>query len=65
MEKQYVEKIFERFYQIEDINTRKHQGLGIGLNIAKNIVEAHGGIIWADSEGKDKGSVFQVLIPVE
>ncbi len=65
MEKQYVEKIFERFYQIEDINTRKHQGLGIGLNIAKNIVEAHGGIIWADSEGKDKGSVFQVLIPVD
>ena len=65
MEKQYVNRIFDRFYQIEDINTRKYQGLGLGLNIARNIVEAHGGSIWADSEGKGKGTVFEILIPVE
>ncbi|MBN2755518.1 MAG: PAS domain S-box protein [Candidatus Goldbacteria bacterium] len=65
MEKQYVNRVFDRFYQIEDINTRKYQGLGLGLNIARNIVEAHGGSIWADSEGKGKGTVFEILIPVE
>ena len=65
MEKQYVNKVFDRFYQIEDINTRKYQGLGLGLNIARNIVEAHGGSIWADSEGKCKGTVFEILIPFD
>ncbi|PKL92279.1 MAG: hypothetical protein CVV21_05870 [Candidatus Goldiibacteriota bacterium HGW-Goldbacteria-1] len=65
MEKQYVNKVFDRFYQIEDINTRKYQGLGLGLNIARNIVEAHGGSIWADSEGKGKGTVFEILIPFD
>lgn len=59
-----LEKIFEEFYQIEPPNTRQHGGLGIGLTIAKGIIEAQGGTIWAESEGLGKGSTFRVLLPL-
>jgi signal transduction histidine kinase len=58
-----LQKIFEEFYQIEPPNTRHHGGLGIGLTIAKGIIEAQGGSIWAESEGKGRGSTFKVLLP--
>jgi signal transduction histidine kinase len=63
IEKQYHEKIFEKMFQIEDPLTRKYQGAGIGLSIAKAIVEAHDGLIWCESEGAGKGSTFYVLLP--
>ncbi len=53
--------IFERFYQIENINTRKHEGAGLGLAIAKELVERMGGRIEVDSE-PGKGSVFTVTL---
>jgi len=56
-----LEKIFEEFYQIEPPNTRHYGGLGIGLPIAKGIIEAQDGKIWAESEGK--GSTFKVRLP--
>jgi signal transduction histidine kinase len=55
--------IFEGFYQTEAPATRHYGGLGIGLTIAKGLIEAQGGKIWAESEGKDKGSTFKVLLP--
>jgi signal transduction histidine kinase len=58
-----LQKVFEEFYQIEPPNTRQYGGLGIGLTIAKGIVEAQGGTIWAESEGKGRGSTFKVLLP--
>jgi signal transduction histidine kinase len=58
-----LEKIFEEFYQIEPPNTRHYGGLGIGLPIARGIIEAQDGKIWAESEGKDKGSTFKVELP--
>lgn len=58
-----LQKVFEEFYQIEPPNTRHHGGLGIGLTIAKGIIEAQGGTIWAESEGKGRGSTFKVLLP--
>ena len=58
-----LEKIFEEFYQIEPPNTRHYGGLGIGLPIAKGIIEAQDGRIWAESQGKDKGSTFKVELP--
>ena len=59
-----LEKIFEEFYQIEPPNTRHYGGLGIGLTIAKGLIEAHGGRIWAESDGSGKGSTFKVVFPI-
>jgi signal transduction histidine kinase len=58
-----LKKIFTEFYQIEPHTTRKHGGMGIGLSIAKGLVEAHGGKIWAESPGLGKGATFKVLLP--
>jgi signal transduction histidine kinase len=59
-----LQKIFEEFYQIEPPNTRRYGGLGIGLTIAKGLIEAQGGRIWAESEGAVSGSTFKVLLPM-
>ena len=59
-----LQKIFEEFYQIEPTRTRHLGGLGIGLSIAKGIIEAQGGRIWAESEGAGAGSTFKVLLPL-
>lgn len=56
-------KIFSKFYQIEPHTTRTHGGMGIGLSIAKGLVDAHGGKIWAESPGPGKGATFKVLLP--
>jgi signal transduction histidine kinase len=58
-----LKKIFTEFYQIEPHTTRTHGGMGIGLSIAKGLVEAHGGKIWAESPGLGKGATFKVLLP--
>ena len=59
-----LHKIFEEFYQIEPPNTRHYGGLGIGLTIAKGLIEAQEGRIWAESDGAGKGSTFKVLFPM-
>lgn len=59
-----LEKIFENFYQVEDANNRKHEGIGIGLSIVKKIIDAHGGLVWAESAGLNQGSVFKIILPV-
>jgi PAS domain S-box-containing protein len=60
--KEYHEKIFERFYQADSSLTRRYGGTGMGLAIAKEIVEAHGGKIWVESEPM-KGSRFYFTLP--
>jgi signal transduction histidine kinase len=57
-------RIFERFYQVETHLTRKHGGMGLGLSVAKVMIEMHGGRIWAESvEGK--GSNFTFVLPLD
>lgn len=63
IESQMLERIFEQFYQVENHLTRKHGGMGLGLAIAKGIVELHGGKIWAESAGLGKGASFKLLLP--
>jgi signal transduction histidine kinase len=58
-----LERIFEQFYQVENHMTRHHEGLGIGLSICQGIVEAHGGRVWASSEGLGKGTTMTITLP--
>jgi CheY-like chemotaxis protein len=61
---EFLPFIFERFSQGETSITRLHGGLGMGLAIAKAIIELHGGGITAFSEGEGTGSTFTISIPV-
>jgi signal transduction histidine kinase len=56
-------RIFDRFYQVEPSLTRRYEGMGLGLSIAKSMVELHDGRIWVDSV-LGKGSRFTVVLPV-
>ncbi|HQE91493.1 MAG TPA: ATP-binding protein [Anaerolineae bacterium] len=56
-------RIFERFYQVEDHLTRHYGGLGLGLCIAKEVIEHHGGRIWAESNA-GQGSCFRLVLPM-
>ncbi len=58
-----LERIFERFYQIDGSATRRFEGVGLGLTIAKQIVEAHGGKIWVESQLGER-SVFYFTLPI-
>lgn len=57
------EKIFDRFYQIEDAITRENYGMGIGLSICKDIVTAQGGRLWVESK-EGEGSKFVFTLPL-
>lgn len=55
--------VFDRFYRADKSRARETGGTGLGLSIARAIVEAHGGRIWAESDGGGRGSVFSFFIP--
>jgi signal transduction histidine kinase len=59
-----LERVFEPFYQVEDHMTRRHGGIGIGLSIARALVEANGGRIWASSPGPHQGATFTMALPL-
>ncbi len=56
--------VFDRFRQADSTTTRRHGGLGLGLAIARHLVEIHGGTIHAESGGEDLGSTFSVRVPL-
>jgi PAS domain S-box-containing protein len=60
----FLPHLFERFRQADSTTTRAHGGLGLGLAIARQIVELHGGTIHALSGGEGKGATFRIELPV-
>lgn len=58
-------KIFKRFHQLQKKQRSQHKsGWGLGLPIAADIIHAHGGKIWVESEGNGKGSTFKFTLPL-
>jgi signal transduction histidine kinase len=60
---EYREKIFEKFSQVGEQESRRGRGSGLGLTFCKLVVEAHGGHIWVESQ-KGQGSTFTFTLPV-
>lgn len=60
---EHRERVFERFYRIDDSRARASGGSGLGLAIARRAIEIHGGHIELDSE-LEQGSVFRILLPI-
>ena len=60
----FMPHVFERFRQADSTFSREHGGLGLGLAIAKNLAELHGGTITAASGGLNSGATFTVKLPL-
>jgi PAS domain S-box-containing protein len=60
----FLPHIFERFRQADSGTTRQHAGLGLGLAIVRNLVEMHGGTVYATSGGEGEGATFRVRLPL-
>ena len=65
IESSQLTTIFDRFSQSEDYLRRTANGIGLGLVIARKVVEAMGGKMWAQSEGENCGSQFHFTVPIE
>jgi len=63
IEPEHLPRLFERFYRVDPARSREGGGTGIGLAIARSVVEAHGGHIWAESD-MGEGSAFRFDLPV-
>ncbi len=64
IEPEFLPHVFDRFRQADSSTARRYGGLGLGLAIARHIVELHGGDIFVDSEGDGKGATFTVRVPL-
>ena len=62
--KEFLPYVFERFRQADSTTTRQHGGLGLGLAIARHLVEIHGGVINAESRGEGRGTTLTIRLPL-
>jgi signal transduction histidine kinase len=60
----FLPHVFDRFRQQDPATTRRYGGLGLGLSIVRHLVELHGGMVTATSEGEGRGASFTVRVPV-
>ena len=61
---EHLSLVFRRFYRVDHSRSRKDGGSGIGLTVAKKLVEAQGGEIWAESGGEGQGAAFKFTLPL-
>jgi len=61
---EHLPHVFTRFYRVDKSRSRAGGGSGIGLTIAKHLIEAHGGHIWVNSSGAGQGSTFTFTLPI-
>ena len=62
--REFLPYVFDRFSQADSTTTRHHGGLGLGLAIARHLVEIHGGTIRAQSRGEGEGATFTITLPL-
>lgn len=62
--KEHLSHLFRKFSQVHDDGKNKLSGTGLGLAICRGIVEAHGGRIWAESDGEQTGTTFTFTLPI-
>ncbi|HEV2836355.1 MAG TPA: CHASE domain-containing protein [Pyrinomonadaceae bacterium] len=62
--REFLPYVFDRFSQADSTTTRHHGGLGLGLAIARHLVEIHGGTIRAQSRGESQGATFTITLPL-
>ncbi|MBE9107189.1 response regulator [Nostoc cf. edaphicum LEGE 07299] len=60
----FLPHVFDYFRQGDSTTTRKFGGLGLGLAIARHLIEMHGGTVWAESPGEEKGAIFTIRLPL-
>ncbi len=63
MSQETIDSLFQKYNRAETTKKKKIEGTGLGLYIAKEMVEAQGGKIWAESSGEGSGSTFYVEMP--
>ena len=59
-----LDRVFDRFAQVDGSATRRHEGTGIGLSLVRELVALHGGRVCATSEGLGRGACFHVFLPI-
>ncbi|MGV0105175.1 histidine kinase [Nostoc sp. DSM 114160] len=60
----FLSHVFDYFRQGDSTTTRRFGGLGLGLAIARHLIEMHGGTVWAESPGEEQGAIFTVRLPL-
>jgi signal transduction histidine kinase len=60
-----LERIFDRFYQVNGATNRRYGGMGLGLSLVREVVEYHKGSVWAQSPGENLGTTFTIRLPLQ